>query len=362
MTTATAPAPINIRPHRGPQERFLGSPADVVVYGGAAGGGKSFALLLETLRHVANPRFGAVVFRRTCPEITNEGGLWDEANSLYPMLGATSRIGHLDWTFPSGASVSFCHMQHEDDRFSWQGAQVPLICFDELTHFTERQFFYLLTRNRSTCGVRPYIRATTNPDADSWVAKFIAWWINPITGYPIPQRDGIVRWFVRVDEQLIWSDDPEELRREHPEQMPKSVTFISAKLEDNPTLLRKDPGYRANLLAQSRVDRERLLGGNWRIQDVDGAEWEDHPEYFGDHLLTNHWPDRFELSAMAIDPSKGATEKSDYSAIVYAGVTSGLIWLDADVQRRPAERIVDDGIGDYLLHGPAVVGIEANTF
>src|SRR5436305_14925946 len=77
------------------------------------------------------------------------------------------------------------------------------VCFDELTHFTAHQFFYMVSRNRSTCGVRPYIRATCNPDADSWVADFLAWWIDPQTGLPIPERAGVLRYYIRVAES--WS-------------------------------------------------------------------------------------------------------------------------------------------------------------
>ncbi len=158
-----------LRPQPGPQETWLSSGADIAIYGGSAGGGKSWALLFEPLRHVANPGFGAVIFRRTMPMITNEGGLWDESMGLYPLAGATPMIGSHDWRFPSGANVGFRHLQHEVTKLDWQGAQVALIGFDELTHFTESQFFYMFSRNRSMCGVRPYIRATTNPDAASWV-------------------------------------------------------------------------------------------------------------------------------------------------------------------------------------------------
>jgi hypothetical protein len=66
-------------------------------------------------------------------------------------------------------------------------------------------------RNRSTCGVRPYIRATCNPDADSWVADFLSWWIDPASGRPIPQRAGVLRYFVRIAEKIVWADRPEEL-------------------------------------------------------------------------------------------------------------------------------------------------------
>ena len=76
--------------------------------------------------------------------------------------------------------------------YDGQGAQVP--GFDELTHSTKSQFFYMMSRNRSMCGVRPYIRATCNPDADSWVAEFISWWIDQETGLPIPERAGKVRY------------------------------------------------------------------------------------------------------------------------------------------------------------------------
>lgn len=143
-------------------------------------------------------------------------------------------------------------------------------CFDELTSFTEKQFWYMLSRNRSTCGIKPYVRATTNPDADSWVATLVAWWVDEETGNPIPERAGVLRWFVRVDDVLVWGDSADELRRRHPGSFPKSFTFIPAKLEDNPALERLDPGYRANLMALPTVERMRLLGGNWKVRLTGG--------------------------------------------------------------------------------------------
>src|SRR5205809_978024 len=72
----------------------------------------------------------------------------------------------------------------------------------------------MVSRNRSTCGVRPYIRATCNPDADSWVADFLAWWIDPESGLPIPERAGVVRYYIRVAERIVWADRPEELMQD----------------------------------------------------------------------------------------------------------------------------------------------------
>lgn len=269
MPTETAEL-IEIRPQPGPQELFLSTSADIAIYGGAAGGGKSFALLMESLRHIENPHFGAVIFRRTSPQIRNEGGLWDESEKLYPLIGAAPREYVLEWKFPSGATVSFDHLDHETDKLNFQGSQIPLIGFDELTDFSESQFFFMLSRSRSTCGVRPYIRATCNPDADSWVADFISWWIDPDTGYPIPERSGAIRWFIRVDNKIQWADQPDDLCDQRPEAIPKSVTFIAANLDDNQILQQADPGYLANLLALPLVERERLLGGNWKIRPVAG--------------------------------------------------------------------------------------------
>lgn len=259
-----------IRPQKGPQTSFLSTPADIAIYGGAAGGGKSWALLLEALRHHDRPGFGATIFRRTYAQVKQEGGLWDKSGELYPFLGAKPNLSDLFWRFPSGVRIGFAHLQHESDKFTYQGAEIPLIGFDELTHFTEGQFFYLLSRNRSACGIRPYVRAATNPDSESWVARFISWWIDQETGYPIPERAGVLRWFIRDGDDLVWADTPEELRDRFPDRPPKSVTFIPARLEDNPALMAADPGYRANLLAMTTVDRERLLNGNWKIRPAAG--------------------------------------------------------------------------------------------
>lgn len=266
-----------IRPQPGPQESFLASPADIAIYGGGAGGGKTWALLLEPLRHVANPGFGAVFFRRTTVQIRNEGGLWDESAKLYPSVGASPKEVTLEWKFPSGASISMGHLEHEKSVQNWQGSQIALELFDELTHFSEKQFFYMLSRNRSMCGIRPYVRATCNPDADSWVARFIAWWIDE-KGFPIPERAGVLRWFVRIGDTIIWGDTPEELAGHtmvgddgQPTPIPpKSVTFIPAKLTDNVALMQADPGYMASLLALPTVERERLLAGNWKIRPAAG--------------------------------------------------------------------------------------------
>jgi predicted phage terminase large subunit-like protein len=307
----TATPTLKIAPQAGPQEAFLSSSADIVIYGGAAGGGKTYAQLLEPLRHVHNPRFGAVIFRREYTQVFNEGGLWDEAMELYPRLGAKPNKGKACFRFPSGATVSFAHIQLEADLLNYQGAQIALIQFDELTHFSERMFWYMLSRNRSASGVRPYVRAGTNPDPESFVAKIIAWWIDQDTGLPIPERSGVIRWFVREDGTLHWFHSVNQALEAFPGRHAddiKSFTFIPAKLEDNKKLLEKDPGYKGSLLAQNNVDRERLLNGNWKIRPAKGFYFK--RDYFLPLTAKKRVPNDFETiirywDRAATIPTKG---------------------------------------------------------
>lgn len=271
-----------VKPQPGPQTAFMATPANVCIYGGAAGGGKSFGLLMSALRYKNVPGFGCTIFRRNFNQIFSQGGLWDESMKIYQGIrGADPKFARGQWWFRNQngdivSKVTFAHIERDEDVHKWQGSQICEIGFDELTHFSEKTFFYMLSRNRSTCGVEPFIRATCNPDADSWVAKFIEWWIDPDTGYPIPERSGKLRWFIRRDEILYWANTKQELWKQFdlktPEEKaePRSVTFIMSKLEDNQELLKVNPGYMANLKAMSVIERERLLHGNWKIKAAAG--------------------------------------------------------------------------------------------
>ena len=271
-----------IKPQEGPQTLFMSTPASVCIYGGAAGGGKSYGLLLSALRYKNVPGFGCTIFRRNFNQIFAQGGLWDESMQIYRNVrGADPKFARGQWWFRDKegnivSKVTFAHIEREEDVHKWQGSQICEIGFDELTHFSEKTFFYMLSRNRSTCGVTPFVRATCNPDADSWVAKFIEWWIDPDTGYPIPERSGKLRWFIRRNETLYWANTKQELwdqfdlQTEEEHQEPRSVTFIMSRLSDNQELLKVNPGYLANLKALSVIERERLLYGNWKIKAAAG--------------------------------------------------------------------------------------------
>lgn len=239
-----------IRPQTGFQEAFLSSEADIVIGGGAAGVGKTWAELVEPLRHKDNSQFTAIIFRRTTVQIRNPGGMWDKSSDLYYNFNASANSQQLAWTFPSGAFFKFSHLEHEHNVYDHQGAEYCLIIFDELTHFSKKMFIYLLSRNRSMCGVKPYIRATCNPDPESFVAEMLEWWIdneerlpsgelNPMYGFPIPERAGVIRYFLVDKDEFVWGDSKQEVIDKCPhifddpknsqvaaENFVKSITFI----------------------------------------------------------------------------------------------------------------------------------------
>ena len=330
------------------QEEFLSNPADIVIYGGAAGGGKSWALLYEPLRHVRNGEFGAVVFRSSMTQIKEQGGLWDASQKLYRMFpGAIGRNPQKPyWRFPSGAKVSFRQIARDEDVYDWQGTEICCIEFDELTHFTEFQFFYMLSRNRSTCGVRPYVRASCNPDADSWVAGFISWWIDQETGYPLKERSGKIRWMIRRDEVVHWADTIEELWERFelttPEekQEPKSVSFVASTIYDNQVLLKTDPGYLANLKALSVVERERLLFGNWKIKAAKGLFF---PRAALPELLADvpndvtRWVRAWDLAAT--DTDEGGDPAYTASVLLGKRKDGSYVIADATNHRLKAEKV-----------------------
>lgn len=290
-----------IKPQKGFQVDFLSSSADIVIGGGAAGAGKTYALVMEALRYISVPNFGATIFRRTSPQITNEGGLWDTTEILYSPIGMKPNKTFLHWEYNCGSAINkikFSHLQHEKNIYDHQGSQIPLIGFDELTHFSEKMFFYMLSRNRTVCGVKPYVRATCNPDPDSWVKRFIQWWLDK-DGNPIAERCGKLRYFTRDGKNLVWGDSAAEvvalcphifnnpdLKDIKPDDLIKSVTFIPGSIYMNGELLRVNPSYLGDLLAQDEETKSQLLDGNWEVK-ADGLCIYDHSQIV--NIFTNDY-------------------------------------------------------------------------
>jgi predicted phage terminase large subunit-like protein len=275
-----------IAPQPGPQTIFSATPAEIAIYGGSAGGGKSFALAYEAARYVNVPGYSAVIFRRNSTQLTGGGSIWEESQKLYPHLHGVPRTSpNLDWRFPSGAMVEFRHLQHEWDVYDHQSKQYSYCGFDELTSFAGSQFWYMLSRVRGAAQVPKRIRGTCNPDPDSFVRELISWYIGK-NGRAIEERSGVIRWFVRLDQRLIWGASPDEVWQQDPRRIlrrgapresdedtrpePMSFTFVRARASDNKVLMRADPGYLARLNMLPGAERERLLDGNWDARDKPG--------------------------------------------------------------------------------------------
>ncbi len=341
-----------IRPQAGPQEAFLSTPADIAIFGGQAGGGKSFGLLLEALRGVHVPGYNAVLFRRKHTEVKMEGGLWDDSLTIYPHAQGVPREYNTEWRFPPSATIRFSHLEHEKNRLDWMGAQICMIGFDQLELFTKAQFWYMLSRNRSLCGVRPYIRATCNPDPDSFIAELVAWYINQDTGFAIPERSGKLRYFTRQGDTLEWGDSPAELRERFPDldvrQDVKSFTFIASSIFDNKILLAKDPGYLSNLKAMPLVDRERLLKGNWAIRATAGnvyrpREWMETVQAAPAEVLRvlRYW----DRAGTAEKVGKAESSQPAFTAGVQASIDErGIIYVENVVRFRGEPGKVERGL------------------
>ncbi len=373
-----------IKPSSGKQEQFLSSSADIVLYGGAAGGGKSFGLLLESLRHIDNPKFTCLLLRRNMTDIKKSGALWDESAQLYPLAGATSNKQEMTWKFPSGAKIQFGHLENENTIYTFQGSQICFLGFDELTHFSGNMFWYMLSRNRSSCGVKPYVRATCNPDKDSWVRKFIDWWIDPNTGYAIEERSGVIKYFIRHDNKTIWADTKDELVqygianniasiKKDKEKVIKSFTFIPASLADNRILSENDPGYMANLEAQNKIEKERLLFGNWNISYSDYGVVLSRSDFSRYNLAEKmSIPGYFVDSYFVLDGASRTSEANDYSVLGFWAKGRNdqqyyiIDWVRIRLQEPDLEQLIIDKwnywkaqkVGQNVIFSPRGVNIE----
>lgn len=242
----------------------------------------TYGLQLESTRHIHRPNFYGALLRSTLTAIKRPGGMWDEGYSFYHAMGGNPNRSDHSWRFPSGARLVYGHLETQSSVESWRGAQVGFLGIDQLETISEYAFWAVLGSVRGATGVRSYIRATCNPDPDCFLYKngspdgLITWWINTDTGYPYPERAGVVRWFIRHGDDLVWGD-PADLQRQYPGTLPMSVSFIPATVYDNSSLMRNDPGYEARLMAMPLVERLRMLGGNWKIKAAAGttlrAEW-----------------------------------------------------------------------------------------
>jgi len=232
-----------LRPSPGMQEKALACGAYELFCGGAAGPGKTWALLMMPLRWVGLPTFRAALFRNTFREL--ERTLVEKSFGVYKPLGARYFASDHLWEFPSGATIEFAYLERDPDVHRFQGAELNFAGFDELPHFTEYQYRYIQSRLRSSDSVPIRLRSTGNPDGPhlEWVRRRFAPWIDG----EVP--DGEARWF-DPEGRMVPKGTPDALSR----------SYIRGKLSENPYL---GADYRSRLMALDPVTRAKLLDGDW---------------------------------------------------------------------------------------------------
>jgi len=228
---------IVFKPNRGPQTEFLSAPEQDVLYGGSAGGGKSYAMLVDPLRYMHIKEHRALLLRKSMPELRE---LIDKSRELYPKAFAGAKFREVEkiWRFPSGASLEFGYLDRDADVYRYQGQSYTWIGIDELTQYpTEFPLQYLQSRLRTTNNdIKCYIRCTANPGGVG------GYWVKKRYLDPAPPNQSFI--------------GQDKITRK----------FIPARLEDNPYLA-ADGKYEQMLQSLPAVQRKQLLEGNWDVAE-----------------------------------------------------------------------------------------------
>lgn len=219
------------KPYPGGQTEFLSRSEFEVLYGGRAGPGKTDCMVAGMSEDTRFPKYRGLILRRTFPQLQE---IIDRCFSLYPQMGATYRATEHRWYWPCGATVQLGHMQHELDKYNYQGKEYQKVGFDEVTQFTETQYKYMFSRVRTTDPrITTQILSTTNPGGigHNWVKER----------------------FISLGENKVFLDPDTGLSR----------IFIPGRREDNPALFENDPGYITRLESLPEIERLRLMDGVW---------------------------------------------------------------------------------------------------
>jgi predicted phage terminase large subunit-like protein len=322
------------------QQLFLLQHGEEVMYGGAAGGGKSDALLMAALQYVDVPGYSALLLRRTWPDLSLPGAILDRAREWFSGTDAQKKEGGRIWVFPSGARITFGYLHRENDKYRYQSAEFQYVGFDELTQFSQSMYEYLFSRIRRPNLVclrcrKPVRRYRNHAGQPQWKHTSSS---NPCNDLvPDPK---VLHQYPASKDGLTLFDVPLRMRsatnpggtghtwvREHfvdPVRKSPNAVFIPATLADNPSLDQET--YRKNLEHLGPVDRERLMNGDWDVSE-EGAYFQRHWFTFLREPPPGHRVKWLRYWDMA------ATKDGDWTVGCLMGLTDEGTWVIRDIRR-----------------------------
>lgn len=272
-----------IEPHPGGQREFVNSTADISIFGGIAGAGKTHAAIASPIGYLLDSDFHAfkgMIMTDTYADFFLSGGLHDEITDIYAPLGGEFSKSTQTWVFGTGAKIGYGNRQNLD---KYKKVQLAFLMIEQVEEWEEDEVFFMQSRLRTKCPMQPIFRATCNP-YPHWLADYLEWWIDD-DGFAIDERSGAVRYCLTRGAERMWASDPSEFGSDLRDgDVPVTVQFIKGSRDENPTL---DPLYEAKRLDTIRdpAVRARLKDGNWKVRSTAGSVF--RREWFG---FTNDVP------------------------------------------------------------------------
>lgn len=293
--------------------------SDIVIYIGNRGVGKSHLILSKSLPHIGDSNYRAAYFRKMVKDSQTVGGLADNSRKLFGQFGKyLESVQLMTWKFDSGARIVFANYSASESEFadSIQGVEYYYAFIDEITQISEERFNAIYSNLRNTTGKKTQIFGTANADPNSWIKRLINWWIDPETGFHIPERNGVERYFYQWGDDITeshWGDTKEEVYEQSKAfidemwdsnmakygtklDLIQSITVFEGKMSENKHLM-KSGGvkYYGKLLKGSNEMKGRYARACWKKIDL------------GDSLVSNELLERFFNNSFQTNGTKYAS-------------------------------------------------------